>query len=199
MVARSAGIVLGRPVAGVEQLPVLAPVRHVDDDRVRPAEQHGPQPLGGLVVQDPLPPVAGHVLGDDHERDRLVLVRRPGGVEDVEVGEQRPDQRPVRRLDDHQRHARDLALQVVAQARRRLGVVGDVDGPDVVADRAGDVDRLDDGPVDARHRDDHALLAVGRRDDEVGAHRAARASSGAYWRWMNSIIATRIGMRMTTR
>ncbi len=46
--------------AGVERAsPVLAPVRDVDDDGVRPAEQHRPQPLGRLVVQDPLPPACG--------------------------------------------------------------------------------------------------------------------------------------------
>ena len=33
-------------------------------------------------------------------------------VEDVEVGEQRAGQRAVRRLDDHQRDARHLALEV---------------------------------------------------------------------------------------
>ena len=145
---------------------VLAPVRDVHDDRVRPAEQHRPQPLGRLVVEDPLPPVAGDVLGDDHEGDRRVLVRRPGRVEHVEVGEQRADERPVGRLDDDQRHARDLALPAVAHARRPSRVVGDVDRPDVVADRAPDVDRLDDGPVEARDRDDDPLLAVraaGRR------------------------------------
>ena len=62
--------------------------------------------LGGLVVEQPVPPVAGDVLGQDDDRDRRLLVRRPGLVEDVEVGDERRDERPVRRLDDDQRHAR---------------------------------------------------------------------------------------------
>ena len=49
----------------------VAAVRDVDHDRVRPAQQRGPELLGGLVVEHPLPPAAGHVLGDQDERDRL--------------------------------------------------------------------------------------------------------------------------------
>ena len=64
------------------------------------------------------PTSSGDVLGDDDEGDRRGLVRRPGRVEHVEVGQQRSGQRPVRRLDDDQRDARDLALQG-ARARRR--------------------------------------------------------------------------------
>ena len=63
--------------------------------------------------------MAGDVFGDDHERDRRLLVRRPGRIEDVEVGEQRSDEGPVRRLDDDQRDARDLALEVGPDLRRR--------------------------------------------------------------------------------
>ncbi len=48
-------------------------------------------------------------------------------------------------------------------------VVGHVDGPDVAADRPPEVDRLDDGPVDAVDRDDHPLLAMRARDDALVA------------------------------
>src|SRR6478752_2181497 len=153
-------LVLVRAMVGVEVVLLLAPVRHVHHDRVRAPEQHGPQPLGRLVVEDPLPPRARHVLGDHHERDRLQLARGPRGVEHVEVGEQRTGERAVRRLDDDEGHPGDGPLEFGAQARRQLRVVGDVDRPDVVADRAGDVDGLDDGPVEARDRDDRALLAM---------------------------------------
>ena len=99
-------------------------------------------------------------------------------IEDVEVGQQRPDEGPVGRLDDDQRDARDLPLEGGPDDCRRVGVVGDVDRPDVVVDRPSDVDRLDDGPVEARDRDDDPLLAVRRANDEFGVRRPARASSG---------------------
>ena len=58
------------PSAASNMRRVLASVGDGDDDRVRPAEQDRPEPLGRLVVEDPLPPAAGDVLGDDHEGDR---------------------------------------------------------------------------------------------------------------------------------
>ena len=114
----SAGPPPSLPVGALEPGRVLASVRDVDDDGVGPAEEGRPEPLRRLVVEDPLPPVAGDVLGDDDERDRRLLVRRPGSVEDVEVGEQRPDERPVRRLDDDERDARHLALPALAHLGR---------------------------------------------------------------------------------
>ena len=90
-----------------------------------------------------------------------------------------------------------LALPALANAGRLLGLVGDQDRPDVLADRAADVDRLDDGPVDARHRHDDPLLALRPRDDDVRPDRELRADA-RYWRLMNSIIATRIGMTTAT-
>ena len=50
-------------------------------------------------------------------------------------------------------------------------------------------------PVD---RDDDALLAVRRRDDEVRSRTASSRFVRSYWRWMNNISATRIGMRTRT-
>ena len=39
---------------------VLAPIRHVDDDRVRTTQQSPPEAVRGLVGEESLPPVAGH-------------------------------------------------------------------------------------------------------------------------------------------
>ena len=46
-------------------------------------------------------------------------------------------------------------------------------------------------------RDDRPLLAVRRLDDDVGGTASWRADR-AYWRWMNSIIPTSSGIRITT-
>ena len=73
------------------------------------------QPLGRLVVEDPLPPAARDVLGDHDEGDRLRLVRRPGRVEHVEVGEQRAGQRSIRAIP------RRRAARPAPAARRRRG------------------------------------------------------------------------------
>ena len=99
----------------------LAPVRDVGDDRVLAAEQGRLEALGGLVVEQPVPPVARHVLGQDDDGDRRLLVRaaRPGRGRRGRRG--RADDRPVRRLDDDQGDARDLALPALAQASPASG------------------------------------------------------------------------------
>ena len=138
--------------------------------------------LRGLVVEQPVPPVAGDVLGQDDDRDRRLLVRRPGLVEDVEVGDDRRDDRPVRRLDDDQRHVRELALPARAERVGRLEVVGDVDGPDVGASASPEVDRLDDRAVDAVDRDDRpaarGAARAGRRRRGPGAPPPGRRTGG---------------------
>ena len=78
------------------------------------------------------------------------------------------------------------------------GSVEIVDGADVVIDRAADVDRLDRRPVETRDRDDDPFLALGRRHDEGRIDRELTGGA-AYWRLMNSIIATRTGTMITTR
>src|SRR3954453_6538607 len=50
---------------------LFAPVGHVDDDRMRPADQRRPEPVGRLVVQDAFPPAARDVLGNHDEGDRV--------------------------------------------------------------------------------------------------------------------------------
>ena len=94
-------------------------------------------------------------------------------------------------------HARHLPFERLAQAHGARLVVGDVDRPDVVADRARDVDGLDHGPVQARDRDDRALLTVQGAHDEVRPDRQLPGRA-RYWRLMNSIIPTSIGTRTTT-
>ena len=64
----------------------------------------------------------------------VLLVGRPGRVEDVEVRLERSDERPVRRLDDDQRHARHLAFPLLAERLGVIRLVGDEDRPDVVRD-----------------------------------------------------------------
>src|SRR3990170_6981219 len=100
---------------------VLPAIRDVGDHRVLATEDGGLEALGRLVVEEPVPPVAGHEFGEHDDRDRRLLVRRPSLVQDVEIGEDRRDDRPVRRLDDHQGHARDLALP--ASPQRVAGIV----------------------------------------------------------------------------
>ena len=67
------------------------------------------------------------------------------------------------------------------------------------ADRPGDVDGLDDRPVDARDGTTTRSSRLGRPTTRSVADRRAGAATASYWRWMNSIIPTRIGMRITTR
>ena len=62
-----------------------------------------------------------------------------------------------------------------------------------------DVDRLDHRPVEARDRDDDPLLAPRLAADEVRPDGELRRCEAAYWWWMNSIIPTSSGTRITTR
>ena len=55
-------------------LVLLAPVGHVDDDRVLATQQGLAQPPRRLVVEDPLPPAARHELGDHYEGDRRLVI-----------------------------------------------------------------------------------------------------------------------------
>jgi hypothetical protein len=127
-----------------------------------------PQALRRLVVEHAFPPAARHVFRDDDERDRLGLVRWPGLVEDVEVGEQWARQRPIRRLDDDQRDARNLALERGSYLHRLRRIVRDVDRPDVVTDRAADVDGMDRCAVEPGIGT-ITRLAHRRLDDEIGS------------------------------
>src|SRR5204863_536120 len=86
---RSGVVFRGRAAAGE--------VRHVDHHRVRAPDQRRAQPPSRLVVERPLPPVAGHELGQDHEGDRSLLVG-DGPVQRVEVSDHQLRQRqPARR------------------------------------------------------------------------------------------------------
>src|SRR5450432_3786445 len=80
----------------VEPALFLAAIGRADDDRVGSPDENRPESFGGLVVEDPLPPVPGDVFGHDHEGDRLGLVRGPGPIEHVEVGQEWSDQGSIR-------------------------------------------------------------------------------------------------------
>ena len=79
------------------------------------------------------------------------------------------DQRAVRRLDDDQRDAGELALEPGADPLAGLEVVGDVDGRHVVGHRPGEADGLDDVAGDVGRRHDHPLVAPRRADDALPA------------------------------
>src|SRR6185503_11194933 len=145
----------------------LAPVRDVRDDGVLATEDGLLEPLRRLVVEDPFPPVAGDVLGEDDDRDRGGLVGWPGLLEHVEVRDDRRDHGPIGRFDDHERHARDLPLPALADRFTIVRVLGHEDRPDIGTERPAEVDRLDDRPVDAVDRDDDALLAMRAFNDEI--------------------------------
>jgi hypothetical protein len=65
------------------------------DDAVS-EQQPSLEEQGGLIVEQLLPPVADHHLGDQN-RDHVVL---PPGVDLVEEPEDRPGQLPVGGVDD---------------------------------------------------------------------------------------------------
>ena len=71
-------------------LAVLAPaIGDVRDHRVLAAHERRLEALRRLVVEQPVPPVAGDVLGQHDDRRRRLLVRRPGALEHVEVRDER--------------------------------------------------------------------------------------------------------------
>ena len=152
---------------------VIAPsIGYVRDDGVLAPDERGLEALGRLVVQHPVPPVAGDVLGQDDDRRRGGAVRRPGAVEDVEVGDDRAHQRPVGRLDDDQRDARQLPLPAFAERLGLLRLGGHehrLDHRRVGRQRPAEHHGLDDGAVDAVDGDHDPLLAVRLVEHEVGA------------------------------
>ena len=89
-----------------------------------------------------------------------------------------PGERAIRRVDDDERNARNLALECLAHPGGIRRIVGDVDGPDVVVDRATDVHRLDRRPVDAVDRHDDPLLPLRRRNDVLPDRPQAGAATG---------------------
>src|SRR5712671_944409 len=148
---------------------VATAIRNVGDDRVLASEEGRLQPLGRLVIQHAVPPVAGNVLRQDDDRDGRRDVCRPARIEDVEVGGNGADEGPIWRLDDDQRDARELALPAASKLVAGLGILGHEDGPHVLRQGPPEVDGLDDRPVDAVDGHDHPLLAMRSLDDHVVA------------------------------
>ena len=106
---------------------VLRCAEHPGDarDRNRRLEQQPAlQPQRGLVVQQMLPPMRDHVLGN-HDRDHVPGVLAP---ELAHVAKHRANRLAVRRLDHHQRD-RDPALLPLARERVVGLLGGDLDRP----------------------------------------------------------------------
>ena len=110
------------------------------------------------------------------------------GVEVVEVRQDRLDEDLHLGLDDVERDVLEPAVPLLALRERVRAVVGHDDRPHVRPDRPPDVHRLDDRPVDARDRDDHAVLATAARGMTASGSIASCAAEARYCRWMNSII-----------
>src|SRR5436309_11779081 len=79
----------------------LEEVRHVSDNRVLAEEERALDEQGRLVVEHVLPPPAREEFGQD-DRDHLLVA---AGLDLVDVVEERPQERPVRRRQDDQGHA----------------------------------------------------------------------------------------------
>ena len=96
----------------------------------------------GLVVQDALPPVAGHVFRDDDDGHRSSVPARP------RRGRPGRAARAARYGDSTITSGTpgNWRSQASRSAVAVLGIVGDVDDLDVIRDRASEVDRLDDRP-----------------------------------------------------
>src|SRR4051812_7779031 len=111
------GRLAGHGPCADRRVALVAPtVRDVGDHRVLTADELALEPLRRLVVEQPVPPVAGDVLRQHDDRRRCLLVRRPGHVEDVEVRDHGSHEGPVRRFHDDERHARQLPVPSLAEA-----------------------------------------------------------------------------------
>ena len=118
--------------------------------------------------------MAGQVLRQQHDREPVRIL----GLRDLEVAHERPDQRPVRRLHQHDAHARQLPLDPLAEALAFGRVQRHVDQLDLLAHRLADLDGLDDGPAHGLGGHDHSLAAVRRPEDDVGLDLQADAPPG---------------------
>src|SRR5687767_4814319 len=122
---------------------VLEVIRHVDDDRVRPEQQCRLQAGRGLAVQKPLPPVPGDELGYD-DRDGTVIAL----VDRVDVLQQGPDERAVRRVDEVDGNVRRELLPAAPERGPALARRRDVHRLHGVRDRARERHRLHGRAVD---------------------------------------------------
>ena len=100
--------------------------------------------------------MADDPLRHEHDRDDLGVA----GREHVEVADERLDELAVRRLEDEQVDAVDLAPEPLAEALGLLEVVGHVDRDDVVGHRQPELDRLDRVAPHVGHRHDDPLAPV---------------------------------------
>src|SRR6267143_5644030 len=102
----------------------LEQIRHVGDDRVPPEEQRTLDQKGRLVVQDVLPPVPWQELRE-HDGDHLLV---PARLDLVEIVQERPQERAVRRGQDDQGDAEAPLAPLLLEAGRSRRVRLDVHG-----------------------------------------------------------------------
>ena len=86
-------------------------------------------PVGGLVVEESLPPMADDALGEEDDRDRRRILL--GGH--LEIPDQRLDEFAERLFDDHELDPRHLPLELLPQPCGRMEVVGDMDHDDLTS------------------------------------------------------------------
>ena len=154
-------------------------------------------PVGVLVVQEPLPPVARDPLREEDDGHDVGIAVRGH----LEVPDERLDELAVGRLDEHEARrpapgARTRSPQALARppgrrsrGRRRRRRTSS----------AANLSAWIDVAPHVLERDDDALRRrAGGPDDDVRAGRAAPSLRARYSRWMNSMTTTRIGTMMMT-
>src|SRR5881628_2053099 len=128
---------------------VVRVVRDIDDDRVRAEEEGELEAQRGLAVEDPLPPVPRHELGED-DGDGLVIAL----VDALDVAQQRLQERAVGRFDDIHLHVARPPIPALLERARALRRRRDVHRLHRRRDRSRERDGLTRRPVEARHRHD---------------------------------------------
>src|SRR5262245_39077727 len=158
------------PGRRAEKYLALEVKRNAGDHDARAEEQRPLDEEGGLVVEEPLPPVGGDELRQDH-RDHLVAAAAVHEV--VDVVDQWPDERAIVGVQDPQRHPSPPDLPELLDLLGPLRVEGDMHGLHLVGDRLGVAQGVDRRTVDRRHGDDGGVpdRAIGLDLDqrELGA------------------------------
>ena len=106
----------------------------------------------------------GQVFRQQHDRQPIGIL----GLRNLEVAHERPDERPIWRLHQHDPNARQLPFDAFAEALPFGRIQRYVDQLDLLAHSLADLDRLDHGPTHCLGGNHHALAAMGRPEDHVG-------------------------------
>src|SRR5438309_589678 len=134
---------------------VVGDVRHHD---ILPEEQRAFDQERRLVVQEVLPPVLGHELGND-DGDHVVVAE---GEKMVEVLEKGLEERSIGRGEHDKRRAHAPLDPFLLQATRLVRIELDVDALDGGGQRPGVLQGVDDAAMDVTHEHEHGVLQ-GRR------------------------------------